>query len=115
MRPQLSIKAMVAMQKPPITDSALLYYFYYCEFMPYLPRSEAAVTPSATPMPSSGPSAHAVLVRSIVAGVCAAVLGLCIFIWVIYILHRWWAVRAEALRPRVNVNGVGECQDPAMV
>ncbi|KAI0682207.1 hypothetical protein C8Q76DRAFT_804329 [Earliella scabrosa] len=57
-------------------------------------------------MPSSGPSAHAVLVRSIVAGVCAAVLGLCIFIWVIYILHRWWAVRAEALRPRVNVNGV---------
>ena len=72
----------------------------------YLARSEpqptTALPPKATlaAATASGPSAHTILVRSIVVGVIAVVLGLCVVIWVIYMLRSWWAIRAEALRPR---------------
>ncbi|KAI0746776.1 hypothetical protein C8Q80DRAFT_1271614 [Daedaleopsis nitida] len=71
----------------------------------YLARSEPAVpTPVIDASTSaSGPSAHTIQVRAIVVGVIAAVLGLCVVLWVFYILHGWWAIRAEVLRPRGNV------------
>lgn len=64
------------------------------------PTTSALILPVATPTTASGPSAHTVLVRSIVVGVVAVVLGLCVCGWIIYMLHGWWAIRGEALRPR---------------
>ncbi|KAI0764958.1 hypothetical protein C8Q74DRAFT_1370843 [Fomes fomentarius] len=70
----------------------------------FLIRAEpttSTLMPVSTPTTAhSGPSAHTVLVRSIVVGVVAVVLGLCVCGWIIYMLHGWWAIRAEALRPR---------------
>ena len=63
------------------------------------PTSAIADPAAATHIPARR-APDRVVVGSIVAGVVAAVLALCIFAWVFYTLHKWWAVRAEALRPR---------------